>query len=70
MPKIKAKIKIYFLNNYEEFTKFCIELPEKAKNVYFFFTGAKKENGRSWCIYCQMGNLLQLKHRPFILVQN
>lgn len=51
----KDKVKIHNLNNYEEFTKLISNTDEELKNVYFLFTGKKKENGQSWCIYCQLG---------------
>ncbi|XP_050678566.1 thioredoxin domain-containing protein 17-like isoform X1 [Leptidea sinapis] len=50
-----TKIKIIELKNYDEFTLYIDKLTDKkSKNLYFFFTGSNKENGRSWCIYCQM----------------
>lgn len=51
----KPKVKEEFLKNHEEFTAFVDKLPQNGPNVYFLFSGSKKENGRSWCIYCQMG---------------
>ncbi|XP_035436078.1 thioredoxin domain-containing protein 17 isoform X1 [Spodoptera frugiperda] len=42
------------LHEYDEFKTYIANLPETGPPVYFFFTGQKKENGRSWCIYCQM----------------
>ncbi|XP_013180433.1 PREDICTED: thioredoxin domain-containing protein 17-like isoform X1 [Papilio xuthus] len=50
----KPKVKEEFLKNHEEFTNFVNKLPQNGPNVYFLFSGSKKENGRSWCIYCQM----------------
>ncbi|XP_053625559.1 thioredoxin domain-containing protein 17-like isoform X1 [Plodia interpunctella] len=52
--KCKIKKTIQNLNNYEEFSVYVNGLPEKGHSVYFFFTGSKKENGRSWCMYCQI----------------
>lgn len=51
----RKAVKIINLSNYDEFNKFVSELPQKGPNVYLFFTGKKKENGRSWCTYCQIG---------------
>lgn len=51
----KKPVEIPYLNNYQQFVEFAERLTEKNKTVYFMFMGAKKENGRSWCIYCQMG---------------
>lgn len=50
-----VKIDIYNINNYMEFNAFIEKLSTKGPGVYFLFTGKKKENGRSWCIYCQLG---------------
>lgn len=50
-----VKTKLAYLDNYEEFSVFADKLTEKKKHVYFMFTGKKKENGRSWCIFCQLG---------------
>lgn len=52
---IDAKIKIVNIDNYDEFNNFVDNLPENGPSVFFFFTGKNKENGRSWCIYCQLG---------------
>lgn len=53
--KQNKKMVAPYLKNYQKFTEFVEKLSDKTKDVYFMFTGAKKENGRSWCIYCQMG---------------
>lgn len=54
MPR--NKVAYHTLNNYEEFVQFVENIKTKKRNIYFLFTGSKKENGRSWCIYCQLGN--------------
>lgn len=56
MPK--PKVEILALNNYEEFTNY-VENVKTKRNIYLFFTGSKKDNGRSWCIYCQLGRNIQ-----------
>lgn len=53
---IEKELQRAYLDNYEEFTKFIDKLPGQGPNSYFFFTGKKEEeNGKSWCIYCQLG---------------
>lgn len=56
----KSKVKIQNLDGYEEFTKFVDNLPKKTSNVFFLFTGKKKENGMSWCIFCALGKVVGL----------
>lgn len=48
--------KVEELQDYEQFTAYVDRLPNKGPKVYFFFTGKRKDNGRSWCMYCQLGN--------------
>lgn len=50
-----SNIKIENVNTFAQFTAFVDKLPEKGPTVCFFFIGKKKENGHSWCIYCQLG---------------
>ncbi|CAH2086121.1 unnamed protein product [Euphydryas editha] len=52
MPK--SKVLFHTLNNYDEFVKYVENIKTRKRNIYFLFTGSKKENGRSWCIYCQL----------------
>lgn len=56
-------IKIHDLQNYGQFTEFVDKLPNNGPEAYFCFTGKKKENGHSWCIYCQLGKMVHTCHR-------
>lgn len=48
------------IENYDKFIEFIDKLPPKRPPVYFFFSGKKKDNGHSWCIYCQLGMIIYL----------
>ncbi|CAG9585129.1 unnamed protein product [Danaus chrysippus] len=51
---VKNKTIIHSLNDYNEFSNYLSNVKENQPKLYFFFTGKKKDNGRSWCIYCQL----------------
>lgn len=52
---VKNKTIIHSLNDYNEFKNYLSNIKDNQPKLYFFFTGKKKDNGRSWCIYCQLG---------------
>ncbi|KAI5641759.1 hypothetical protein NE865_06063 [Phthorimaea operculella] len=54
MPHKNHKPQIHNISNYEEFVSFVDNLPEGGPKVFFLFSGTKRENGRSWCISCQL----------------
>lgn len=55
MGRSGNKPELIELPTYEEFNNYVEKLPSQASNCFFYFTGKKKENGQSWCIYCQLG---------------
>ena len=54
----QRKPKVVHLGGYRDFTKFVNKLPDKGKDVFFFFSGKSREEGKegkTWCIYCLVG---------------
>ncbi|XP_026329773.1 thioredoxin domain-containing protein 17-like isoform X3 [Hyposmocoma kahamanoa] len=73
MVRQGIKPKLIELATYEEFNDYVEKLPPQTSNCYFYFAGKKKENGRSWCIYCQLAepvvkNVLNGIHKHVVFV--
>lgn len=53
-------VKIIQIEGYENFDNYAKDINFNvgwSPPVYFYFTGSKMENGRSWCPDCEEGNI-------------